>query len=1035
MTAMNMEDTSPGTIIFSPQDFRQPQKKVTATAKVYKQRMKAPKTETPLSLMQQKAEKVSKRLESYKEADGPIPCDYCGRVMSSAKTLMQHMMTHEEFKPFKCVQCSKAFTRKVQLQGHMVEHGGEKQYECPICHQRFARRDCVKIHMRIHDKSKCVQCEVCYKSFLTTGALNIHMRIHRGEKPFKCHLCGKCFTQKNHLITHIKRHTNVKDTPFIKKLGPRMFQCEHCPRSFIRLSDYERHVQWNHGAVADINNMAPSTVKTQDLDQDDIKKTTRDVLKEKAKVGKRKLNKSSLPPVMCTTSTQTDEGEGHVIIPRKYRNQASTESNASAFSTPRREEETYEHEVFEEGMDRNYSSDEEDEIPGQPERKIMKIETSSCTLPPTSKDSARDAAFDAIIRSTNSSNGKNTILPDPLCEQANERVFVINTDDSSELTMTACEIPQESRSSPNLTVSSSISEKDPSNESSNTIDLNVQLGKENFLEIIQDSYRNFGRGTSLSTTTPLTAIGTSVEDTVKAALDFSAQPDKRRGRPKSKKASRKGAKQLHLIRKSMVNIISDAKNLTNTQFEDGEIEEEECNISLEEETEDEASAIHEQVLLEDGKSPIIMTKSRRVSKATHGKDYICENKKCLLCYTDTHIKSEHPRYAPMNNNSLRKVTMKREAVKAIKKEPKLAQLAEKGAKTVSEMVNLVHYGVKDLSELEEEKPKAVSYIIDNVNEINKPKDGVLSNDPINDPVELEDPFLAKTPSDSILSPAVDVNSFCIPTFSCKLCNREFRFEGKLHRHIESVHQNKNIYTEEIRPGRHTGRIMPFDQKSDMDLSSQHVSIPYEEPTPSEILPTMEQDPRSDEIEALRSEWDDDDDMDDDDREESHHAPVMVSAPVSQSVIQPVQRGNKVPIVTRSIIPTSSTFSDSYRGGISINMNKIAGMMPVMPKTEINAPDASVYSEEQQVSSYAIESLDEQSLEWKCHKLLIKLFDGNLLDQCGLGEDHIATVLGRVLRHYGVKNIEDYGQGLYEVLKYNLWRLMEWKVSFNKLNYC
>jgi len=420
----NMEDMSPGTIIFSPQDMKPifqksslPKNK--SVMKVFHKREKPPsvfkaprqKKVDSLTEEQRKAEKVANKLDKYKEKDGPIACEYCGRVMSNAKILMQHMSIHDEFKPFRCKLCPRQFTRKVQLQGHMAGHGEEKQFECPVCHQRFSRKDCVKIHMRIHDKTKCAYCEVCHKSFLTTGALNIHMRIHRGEKPFKCHLCGKCFTQKNHLITHIKRHTNVAVEPFQKKLGPRMFQCDHCPRSFIRLSDYERHVQWNHGAVADLSKV-PIVAQNEEQHAEQEVKAPRQLMKERSKrMPKPRKLTAPAPIQMCTSSTQTDDSPGHIIIPRKYQMQDQHQESfsfgdsSSVMSTPRRLEDDGYNDVYDDHMDRDYSSDEEDETSVQTNNKVLTVESTNSTI--TTSNSERDTAFDAIIGNNNNNNNNN----------------------------------------------------------------------------------------------------------------------------------------------------------------------------------------------------------------------------------------------------------------------------------------------------------------------------------------------------------------------------------------------------------------------------------------------------------------------------------------------------------------------------------------------------------------------------------------------------------------------------------------------------
>ncbi|XP_018014308.1 uncharacterized protein LOC108671307 [Hyalella azteca] len=1137
-----LEDCSPGSIIFSPQDLRPSGPKKDSGGATYRLPFRHPTAANlakniALSAAQKSAddvaEKVDMELENLKRKEGPIPCQFCGKVMMTGKTLLQHLSIHTEFKPFQCPHCSKSFTRKVQLQGHLVVHGIEKQFECPVCHQRFSRRDCVKVHMRIHDKTKCAFCEVCHKSFLTIGALNIHMRIHRGEKPFKCHLCGKCFTQKNHLITHIRRHTNVQEVPFSKKLGPRMFKCEHCTRSFIRLSDYERHVQWNHGAVADVNSFT-SENKVASNTTEDLRavRAPRDVMRERS----RRYGKRRELVTMCTSATQTDDSPGHIIIPRQYRQQYEQEikqkmeaaaiGDTDPSETPRHmDEDTYD--AYDDGMDRNYSSDDdEDELDttdqsvsqgsGQ-EQPVFSIDTSITTTNP--RDSARDAAFDAIIKGSNPETLKTvkmdmsvegrTQIPDSLeADQPAERVFIIqNEKDSFEPTVTTGDDEIRNGSPANSVDVSCISETTISKSNSAksfvrdsnpgpkilsffsksnpkpkpvqmqpaqkaTTDLNSHVDSDNFKELVNSSYQRMQKSP------PPSAL---VSDQLKLTTNV-YQPRAKRGRPKLKKMGVKGAAQLRLIRKTMMNFISDVEeNKANYRKEAEEASEESLAPETEEEDNSEnvesRSALQEQILMDVSESEDNSRRtSRRRTQIKHGKDFLCTSKSCNLC-----IPSSKDRKTGESVENTPVVSVKSDTVvtKVPKKEPNLSELAKEGSKKVSEIVNLLSYGVKSLDELAVNSSSDFSnylYVTNtsssSANNVSNSDHGSFSGSADLLSIDAEESFLAKTSvGETIVSPPVDVQSFCIPTYSCKLCGREFRFEGKLHRHIESVHQKKAIFTADVKPGRGPRYPLQISENQSMDLEMEQPGISANQMILSGFSDVVEEVhwPNADdgeefrqpadesnasknpEIEALRSEWDDDDDNEEyspDVRPTvTKPQPIFQSTRTSAENRQRMQSATPVAIkapeylhiVTRAIQPMVTTVTDTYSGGVVVNMNKLTGLVP---KSEIEIKRSAVAykrAEEPQPSSSVANAvvtnsnkLEDKSLDSRCQRLLLKLFSRSLLAKCGLGEDHVSVVLGRILQHYGVKMIEDYGQGQYEVLKYNLWRLMEWKVTIEQM---
>ncbi|KAK7049789.1 hypothetical protein SK128_020799 [Halocaridina rubra] len=1126
-------DPPPGTIIFSPQDLVRPMK----TSSRGRGRGRG----GIISSIKQETQSTPQVINSS-GLEVSVACEICGKYMMTGKTLVQHMAIHSDLKPFQCPHCPKSFTRKVHLQGHLVIHGIEKQFECPICHQRFSRQDCVKVHMRLHDKSQCVYCDVCHKAFLTVGALNIHLRIHRGEKPFKCHLCSKCFTQKNHLITHIKRHTKVTDEHFTKKLGPRMFKCEHCTRAFIRLSDYERHVQWNHGAVADgsiidklptVGNLLDGEMKQTGV-APQVFKAPKDALKNKVARYHKTAKRSRV--TMCTTSTQTDEDGGHVIIPRMYQNRVSAGTQVSAPPTPRRtEEDMYENDIFDEGMDRNYSSEDEDD-PEEMEQDADKPLYAMAETSDMASDPVRDAAFDAIVQgsstmkvptsfaatTTVASGENNTVFlqeaslttskqdldvrereemedeedeneeqgtiyvktgvekdgeysdKEKSCnetpekthipKQENEEREVVLDDEEIKRVSHAQDICDkilavqsesedrsflQERQERTEIVNQLRSDEENSQEASEAMITVNSLNGEDMTEQSQEGLLNIAESSGFPRSEP-SKIMTPEKLSMHVFQPKSQSKEHRgRGRPRGRGRAKlfwyglTGAAELRAIRKSMLQRIQYASQENK--------EEEPMDDTLTEETE-EATLI---VSNEEGESE---GRVRRMAKKQHGKDFVCNMKNCETC-------SPSPKPAAKVQNIVKtKVKMRDKDPDDAEVTPvkKTITVSSKGQspKPINKLGSSFKGVTKPIKKPLMPSEKASSPLSDmampNIYEKTNPlakKICLTRPDQVSDkreefkmkvgnrvglyPVDITanlltskkpkkpDYFVATNKSESIVSPPVELKSFCIPTYSCKLCGREFRFEGKLHRHIESIHQNKAIFSDDVKPGRSSA-------KGVINVEPCFVNALEEIPI---AQPPVE--PENPEIAALRSEWDDDDDDDDEEPE-----PVPIKTSVSAvSTAGATFKAQPFTIVTREITPVTTTVTSSqYTSGVKVNMNKLAGLLlsdDEMPETRsAELRESSVSRISANSSSTRLprdpEIIMGDTLDSKCRRLLEKLFDHALLMSCGLIGEHVSVVLGKVLQHYGVKMIEDYGQGQYEVLKYNLWRLIEWKVTMEQM---
>ena len=1039
----------PGSIIYSPQDITGGRPGTSKT----KRRSHGSRKSLALTV------KMEEGID-YIKINMPVACEICGKLMANGRVLVQHMTSHSVNKAFQCPHCPKSFTRMVHLQGHLVFHGIQKQFECPVCHQRFSRQDCVRVHMRLHDKTKCVFCDVCHKAFLTAGALNIHMRIHRGEKPFKCHLCGKCFTQKNHVITHIKRHTKLSEAPFQKKLGPRMFQCEHCPRSFIRLSDYERHVQWNHGAVSDAA-MVSTVNENLGLGNFNDEMFANDVTLD-SKVRKRPFGPvGTARRTMCSIGTQTDDETGHVIIPRKYQNAASMTSSGTQMSappTPRHEDDMYdENDIYDEGMDRNYSSDEDEtlETVEKVKQDIELVSNSTQETDPT----ANDEAFDAVLGKVTNKKSKNieegddeqikrSEIEEKEKNKNEDNVVNENEEDSEEVVKAVKKKKTENPDTNKLKdnekeVASLPTSKEPANKKGGTptakreasqkveqakpitskttskpsvfkTPINVAPRRTIMQDVLSDNeehdpmIREESKDKEVATTSSVKRPSAKILDTFNINTKNWRGRGRGRGRPRPKGiVGLTGATHLRLVRKSMMNFITEKTEQLNESIKKG----------------DDVSVVSD--------SPSKKSPNKRQGRAKpHSPDFVCNSKLCEMCNPSQDNKTES------------------EGSGRIKNEPhkdqsaKLLQFLVSGdAKTLRgtdfRVVGDVNRLVGKISN--DDIVMAIDASRENPEvslDSNRHTEEVLQN--LRERAEF---FSATAENDDISSPPVELQSFCIPTFSCKLCGREFRFEGKLHRHIEAVHQKKEIFSPDVKPGRGS-----FDPSFATAFSVEELSVVNAAVSEAsgKSPHRLQQNP---EIEALRSEWDDDDAENSSEllsSTSSHKPSPLPTAAAAAAALNAREKkrmqvasmlanqNKQEPIYTRAIVPVTNTVSDVFLSGVKVNINKLSGLADFEAAANYSTVERKKILEPHQPPSLTTKENVSDTLDTKCQKLLQKLFDHTLLVNCGLYQEHVSIVLGKILQHYGVKMIEDYGQGQYEVLKYNLWRLIEWKVTMEQM---
>lgn len=104
--------------------------------------------------------------------------------------------------------------------------------QCPICATPMEGFSEMLVHVRReHNQRGFSVC--CGRKFWKRGVLVDHLRRHQDPELFKCNICNRVMGQRRSLELHMRMHE-------IKTRG-RLYQCEHCSKSFFSSVVCERH--------------------------------------------------------------------------------------------------------------------------------------------------------------------------------------------------------------------------------------------------------------------------------------------------------------------------------------------------------------------------------------------------------------------------------------------------------------------------------------------------------------------------------------------------------------------------------------------------------------------------------------------------------------------------------------------------------------------------------------------------------------------------------------------------------------------------
>ncbi|XP_052892874.1 zinc finger protein 729-like [Anopheles moucheti] len=148
-------------------------------------------------------------------------CELCSRDFTHISGYAAHMRAqHNVGEWYVCKICNLKFRHPGGLRGHNNrKHNAESNCECPICGMKFEDKKGLKDHSRVHSNEKPFACTFCPKRFKSPNAHRTHMLVHKGVV-FACTLCHKSYRYKSLLNAHMKKvHTkeNLRNDQYLER--------------------------------------------------------------------------------------------------------------------------------------------------------------------------------------------------------------------------------------------------------------------------------------------------------------------------------------------------------------------------------------------------------------------------------------------------------------------------------------------------------------------------------------------------------------------------------------------------------------------------------------------------------------------------------------------------------------------------------------------------------------------------------------------------------------------------------------------------
>ena len=101
-----------------------------------------------------------------------------------------------------------------------------------------------------------MECNLCRKTFKTYSEHQVHIKLKHKSARVRCSKCSKTFLWQHHLDEHLETHGNDQNDQIQFKNSDekiqscskeiQSFKCDFCEKSYLRLSNFHKHVKTKH---------------------------------------------------------------------------------------------------------------------------------------------------------------------------------------------------------------------------------------------------------------------------------------------------------------------------------------------------------------------------------------------------------------------------------------------------------------------------------------------------------------------------------------------------------------------------------------------------------------------------------------------------------------------------------------------------------------------------------------------------------------------------------------------------------------------
>ncbi|XP_016987945.1 zinc finger protein 664 isoform X2 [Drosophila rhopaloa] len=167
-------------------------------------------------------------------------CDHCSEGFRSAAALRKHCQMIELPETHECTKCKLKFHNQILLETHeeRCKKPPETHHVCHLCGKRLTTAFNLKNHLVRHAGTRPHKCDKCDATFSAAAELSSHRKTHTSERPYACRYdCGKTFRFCSARSMHERIHMDA---------SKRIYQCEYCPKSFVTPSDCRTHQKYHN---------------------------------------------------------------------------------------------------------------------------------------------------------------------------------------------------------------------------------------------------------------------------------------------------------------------------------------------------------------------------------------------------------------------------------------------------------------------------------------------------------------------------------------------------------------------------------------------------------------------------------------------------------------------------------------------------------------------------------------------------------------------------------------------------------------------